>query len=267
MVLPFRASIQNERQLTAYVIRVTSLCLAGALAVDGPLELMYFNNWAMCFREWGITIVLVFALTIPVARAFGKAALELHRAKSVADRLSLTDPLTGLLNRRAMTETANRGLPEVLALVIVDIDRFKHVNDTYGHLAGDAVLQSVSRIMGTDLGAFGCLARMGGEEFALACSKVPLDLLYEKLSEFRARVEATPVVIGGQAITVTISIGVAARTHEDTFDRIFSRADRALYLAKSSGRNRLHVYSEKCDLKEPETADQVKRESASRFAA
>jgi diguanylate cyclase (GGDEF)-like protein len=262
----FRASIQNERQLTIYVIRITSLCLAGALAVDGPLELIFFTDWLMCFREWGITIVLVLALTIPVARAFGKAALELYRAKSAADRLSLIDPLTGLLNRRAMTEAAKEGLPEILALVIVDIDRFKHVNDTYGHLAGDAVLQSVSRTMAADLGPFGCLARMGGEEFALASSKVPFDLLHAKLNEFRAKVETTPIVFGGQAIQITISIGVASRIDEDTFDRIFSRADRALYLAKTSGRNRMRVYSQECDSEEPATGPLMDH-SASRVAA
>jgi diguanylate cyclase (GGDEF)-like protein len=262
----FRASIQNERQLTAYVIRITGLCLAGALAVDGPLELVFFTDWAMCLREWAITVVLVLALTIPVARAFGKGALELHRAKSAAVRLSLIDPLTGLPNRRAMTETAADSLPEILALVIVDIDRFKHVNDTYGHLAGDAVLQSVSRIMTADLGDLGCLARMGGEEFALAASKVPFDLLYRKLSEFRAKVEATPIVFGGQAIRVTISIGIASRVHEDTFDRIFSRADSALYLAKSGGRNRIEVYSEECEPQEPET-DRLRSSSTPRVAA
>ncbi len=264
--MPLRASIQNERQLTTYVIRITSICLAGALAVDGPLELIFFTDWAMCLREWGITIVLVVALTIPVARAFGKGALELHRAKAVADRLSMTDPLTGLLNRRAMTEAANSGLPDILALVIVDIDRFKHVNDTYGHLAGDAVLQSVSRIMAADLGAFGCLARMGGEEFALASSKVPFDLLYDKLNQFRAKVEATPVVFGGQAIQITISIGVASRLDDDTFDRIFSKADRALYLAKSSGRNRVQVYSEECD-PDVSATNQLSGDSAPRIAA
>jgi diguanylate cyclase (GGDEF)-like protein len=265
--LPLRASIQNERQLTTYVIRVTGLCLAGALAVDGPLELIFFTDWAMCLREWGITIVLVLALTIPVARAFGKSALELYRAKSVADRLSLTDPLTGLLNRRALADAASGGLPDILALVIVDIDRFKHVNDTYGHLAGDAVIQSVGRIMLADLGALGCLARMGGEEFALASSEVPLDLLYEKLTAFRAKVESTPILFNGQAIQITISIGVASRMDGDSFDAIFSRADRALYLAKSSGRNRVQVYSREGDRAEAAQTDQVSGDTSSSIAA
>ena len=97
----------------------------------------------------------------------GSAQLELYRAKQLADTLSRTDSLTGLANRRALIEAAEATLPEVLALAIFDIDRFKAVNDTYGHLAGDAVLRSVGRMMDEELGALGRVARVGGEEFAL----------------------------------------------------------------------------------------------------
>ena len=245
-----RPSVTNERELSSYAIRITGLCLAGALAVDGPMELIFFTDWAMCLREWAITVILVIALTMPVARAFGKANLELYRAKSLADQLSHTDALTGLLNRRALLEIANAEMPRVLALVIVDIDRFKHVNDTYGHLAGDTVIQSVSRVMTADLGAFGSVARIGGEEFALLSSSVSSEALFAKLNEFRGKIEAMPVVINGLAVNVTISAGVALRLDGDTFEHLFSRADRALYLAKTSGRNRVQIYAKRSDPKE-----------------
>jgi diguanylate cyclase (GGDEF)-like protein len=126
-----------------------------------------------------------------------------------------------------------------LALVIVDIDRFKRVNDTHGHLAGDAVIRGVGQMMAAELGVFGRVARMGGEEFALLSSGASPETLVAKLIAFRERVESTPILIGGAAVRVTISAGIALRGAGETFDQLFSEADRALYLAKATGRNRV----------------------------
>lgn len=123
--------------------------------------------------------------------------------------------------------------------MIVDIDRFKRVNDTHGHLAGDMVIRSVGQMMSAELGAFGSVARVGGEEFALLSSGVPAHELAEGLITFRERVEATSILVNGSAVKVTISAGVAVRSDGDTFDQLFSHADRALYAAKTSGRNRV----------------------------
>jgi diguanylate cyclase (GGDEF)-like protein len=219
---------------------VTGTCLAVSVTASMLVELIFGTGLADLLRAGTTALIVVPLLAIPFARAFGKAHLELFHAKQQADLLSHTDQLTGLPNRRALMDVAERELPEILALVIVDIDRFKHINDTHGHLAGDDVLRQVAQAMASALGEFGCVARIGGEEFALVCAKAPIDSLITKLIDFRVAVEATPVLVNGVAVHVTVSAGVALRAHGDTFDQLFSRADRALYSAKSNGRNRVH---------------------------
>jgi len=233
----FQASITSERDLTRYVAWVTGMCLAGATVLNTLVELIFDTDLSGFVRDTVSTLIIVPLLAIPIARAIGKAHLALYRAKQAADRLTYIDQLTDLPNRRAFMEAAEREKADVLALVIIDIDRFKHVNDTHGHLAGDQVLQRVGRMMASELGALGCVARIGGEEFALLGSRAPLDDLLSKLIAFREGLATTPIVVGGAALHVTVSAGVALRAHDDSFERLFSRADRALYAAKNSGRN------------------------------
>jgi hypothetical protein len=164
----FRGSITNKRELFNYVVCVTAVCVAIALAVDVTNQLAFFVDWATCLRSWAITIILVLALAIPISRMIGNAHLQLYQAKSLAEQLSRTDQLTGLPNRRALMEAVSTAKLETLALVIVDIDRFKRVNDTHGHLAGDAVIRTIGQMMATDFGEVGQVARVGGEEFCAA---------------------------------------------------------------------------------------------------
>jgi diguanylate cyclase (GGDEF)-like protein len=234
-----RANICSERELATYVLTVTAACVVIALAVDVTNQLIFFVDWPTCLRSWAITAILVCALAIPISRSIGKAHLELYRAKMLADELGRTDQLTGLPNRRALMEAVETAKPEALALVIVDIDRFKRVNDTHGHLSGDAVIRSVGQMMAADLGQFGRVARVGGEEFALLSSNASLETLAARLQAFHDRVGSTPILTNGHAVRVTISAGVAVRRRHETFDELYSAADRALYAAKSSGRNRV----------------------------
>lgn len=174
-----------------------------------------------------------------MAFSISHAHLELYRAKLAVELLSRTDPLTGLLNRRALLETAEGPALQVMALVIADIDRFKGVNDTYGHLAGDEVIKMVGHSMEAQLGSFGRVGRIGGEEFALVSSTPATDELISALWDFRDRIADTPIVVGTASARVTISIGVASRKDGESFIDLFAEADRALYLAKASGRNRV----------------------------
>jgi diguanylate cyclase (GGDEF)-like protein len=235
----FRGSIKDKHDLYRYVTSVTLICVAIALAVDVTNQLVFFVDWATCLRSWAITTVLVLALAIPIARTIGKAHLELYRAKQHADELGRTDQLTGIANRRALMEAVSNAPPEALALVIVDIDRFKRVNDSYGHLAGDEVIRSVAQAMAEELKDLGLVARVGGEEFALLSLTAPADLVAARLNVLRERVAATSIVAAGHAVRVTISAGVAMRRGGQSFDQLYSAADRALYAAKTAGRNRV----------------------------
>jgi diguanylate cyclase (GGDEF)-like protein len=229
--------IASEQELRRYVLRTTSLCLLLALAVDVVQQLTFFVGWTEALRSWAITAAISSAIAFFVSRAIGRSHLRLFTANQIAETLSRTDPLTGLLNRRALLDYA--ATPDVVVLVIVDIDRFKRVNDTYGHIAGDAVIRTVAELMVRDLGDLGKLGRLGGEEFAVLGHQIPKHLLMEKLTGFRDHLAATPIVVGGQSVSVTISAGVAVRPNNRDFAQLYNDADRALYLAKATGRNRI----------------------------
>jgi diguanylate cyclase (GGDEF)-like protein len=230
-------TIRDERELRRFVVRTTLIALALALAADVTNQLVFFVDWPTSLRSWAITAAIVTAVAVPIARVIARANLELYRAKLIADELGRTDPLTGMLNRRALIEAAHGGMPTLLALVIFDVDRFKRVNDTYGHLAGDAVIQAIARMMTAELAPLGTIARVGGEEFALLAAGVTLEELARRLIAFCERVSSTPVVVGGTSLRITISAGVAVRQPGRSFEDLYSEADRALYAAKLAGRN------------------------------
>ena len=223
--------IRSSRELAVYVTCTTALCAGLALAVDVANQLYFFEGWTAATRSWLITVALVVLIAVPVSRAIGKANLALYHA-------SRTDPLTGLLNRRALLDNGST-CPAFVVLVIVDIDRFKQVNDTHGHMAGDEVLRTVSGLMRAALGNLGQIGRMGGEEFAILAAHAEPASISASLERFRAQVAATPILAGSIAVSVTISAGLAIRQPGQSFEQLYARADRALYLAKASGRNRI----------------------------
>ena len=235
----FRPTIRDERELRRFVIVVTLCCVGVALAVDVANQLAFFVDWASTLRSWAITFVEATGLAAPISYGIGGANLELYRAKQEADTASHTDPMTGLMNRRALTERVQSLQTATLVLVIADIDHFKRVNDTYGHLVGDFVIAAVARMMANALAEFGPLARVGGEEFALLASGLPADEIVAHLNAARARIAATPLLIEGRVVRVTISAGLATGAAEDGFDKLYAEADRALYFAKLSGRDRV----------------------------
>jgi diguanylate cyclase (GGDEF)-like protein len=223
---------------------VTLLCAGAALSLDVANQLIFFVDWPTCFRSWGLTTFIALFLSIPIARSIGAAHLALSKAIAAAESLSRTDQFTGLPNRRALIERVSNCGADILALVIVDIDWFKRVNDTHGHLMGDKVIQAIALSMMADLSALGMVARIGGEEFAVLAQGVSEHTVIRELDRFREKQSATPVIAGDVALRVTISAGIAIRTRDESFDSLFSEADSALYQAKRSGRNRVCVASE-----------------------
>ncbi|MBM0205644.1 GGDEF domain-containing protein [Micromonospora sp. STR1s_5] len=124
-----------------------------------------------------------------------------------------------------------------MALVIVDIDRFKRVNDTYGHIVGDEVIKVVAGLVDQALADLGRVGRLGGEEFALLSRDAEPGLMMLRLEALRHLVSMTSVVVGSTSVSVTISAGWAVRQPGQALTELYSEADRALYLAKATGRN------------------------------
>lgn len=169
-----------------------------------------------------------------------RAALELAHAR--AARMARTDELTGAANRRGLPELLERFRGRPLGLLGVDIDRFKCVNDLYGHAAGDAVLQIVARRLNDAVRPEDRLVRTGGEEFLLLLDglKEPAELA--ALAERARRAVAdTPVEIEGRRLTVTVSVGATMAPPAQSSDAMLAAADRHLYAAKRAGRNRVHT--------------------------
>ncbi len=174
-----------------------------------------------------------------------------------------TDALTGLSNRRAFDDELRKLFEqfqkqgEPFSMGIIDVDHFKKINDTYGHPGGDAVLQQIaSRIKG-ELHEVRCVARFGGEEFAVL-SKTPAHSVSRKLDLLRDNVEHLDLRHEGRTIGVTMSGGTAEIQLDDSLEALVRRADEALYAAKLAGRNRVYEHDGMiCRCVTPETARDV----------
>jgi diguanylate cyclase (GGDEF)-like protein/PAS domain S-box-containing protein len=162
--------------------------------------------------------------------------------------LAATDPLTGLANRRHFLDQMALALARqqrhdtVTALLMLDLDWFKKVNDRYGHATGDEVLRHVAAVMTTSLRRIDLLGRLGGEEFAILLPDTEADGAHEFAERLRQRVTAQPARTESGEIRVTLSIGVTPFSPQDgDIDAILARADRALYRAKENGRDRAEL--------------------------
>ena len=166
-------------------------------------------------------------------------------------RLALTDPLTQLPNREALNgqlsreEERYRRYGRPLSLAVCDIDRFKAVNDRYGHATGDAVLREVAACLRESLRETDFVARFGGEEFVILLPETAPEQAAGALDTVRMAVAARRVECRGAApLNVTVSFGVACFGEGDDAERVFIRADAALYQAKGAGRDRVIVFGE-----------------------
>jgi diguanylate cyclase (GGDEF)-like protein len=162
-------------------------------------------------------------------------------------RVSRTDALTGLDNRRYLEERLDEAfrhaqrLSEPFALVMCDLDKFKSVNDTHGHQAGDAVLQQLADVLRAQAREIDQIGRYGGEEFMLLLPGTPLDAAAHFAERVRQAVEAHTFTFPAGTLSRTLSAGVAAWPHPRlaTCDSLVKAADDALYVAKERGRNRV----------------------------
>lgn len=187
------------------------------------------------------------ALLTLVARELG-GPLRMASLVEESQRLATTDPLTGLMNRRAFVaslgeefEAAQRnGRVRQASVLLLDVDHFKAINDGQGHAAGDRVLAALGALLLDQVRAPATVARWGGEEFVVALPDVGVEAAADMGEWLRRAIESLAITTeGGEAINVTASIGVAPMAPGDGLDRAIDRADRAMYSAKIAGRNRV----------------------------
>lgn len=252
----------------AMIASINMIIVAIACALLSKLKLNRFKKWNYMNLASSLIITSTFLLLIKDSIALRNTLIYFWLASSIigilayyiADYMntsikllnrlkqeSTIDFLTGLNNVRQFDNALNESLINVknknerLSILIIDIDFFKKVNDTYGHLAGDSVLQQLGTILSTACRSFDIVSRIGGEEFSVILPDCPSHQAIEVAERLRVAVEIHEFILPDETkINITISIGAA--TYPDNvsdLDNLINEADNALYSAKRSGRNKV----------------------------
>jgi diguanylate cyclase (GGDEF)-like protein len=198
------------------------------------------------------TIVTYLAvIVLNLLLAFGYIMMMTERLEQRLRNLADTDYLTGMNCRRAFVEQVERVLARAqidhhsVSMIILDIDDFKVINDSYGHAAGDEVLRDFASNMSEFFRVGDVMGRIGGEEFGVVLSDVDLDKAAEIAERLRQVFEASLIDIGEHSVQAKVSIGVACTRYGDSsFEELYHRADEALYEAKKCGKNCVRVAAE-----------------------
>ncbi|WP_341786974.1 PleD family two-component system response regulator [Rickettsia endosymbiont of Cantharis rufa] len=246
------STLENEDPLRISVI------LRGKAEISGVVIILQIDEDGMPLVVKGIELGIndYFVYPIEESELLARIRTQLRR-KQYQDNLrndleqsvnlAAKDGLTGLFNRRyfdihlkQMIEKANRESIK-LYLLMCDIDNFKHVNDTYGHQAGDKVLTIVSRILKNTLRVTDLIARFGGEEFTMLLTDIDISKAIETAERVRVKIEYMDFPIEDQIehLKKTISIGVAEYKKEESMESFIERADKAMYEAKTTGKNKV----------------------------
>ncbi len=209
--------------------------------VEGAVVLVYDAPVALDDEVLAVVQEIIGLIGVGLEREVLRRSTDIELA--IWRRRAVLDALTGLHNRASLADSARRmaAFDEQLrvaqmAAVMVDIDHFKAINDTYGHLAGDRVLQHVAHAITESVRPSDLIYRYGGEEFLILLAHVDLAMARQAAERIRARI-AVPL----ESFAISVSVGVAIRAPGESHEDLIERADQALYLAKSRGRDRVEV--------------------------
>lgn len=213
-----------------------------------PKGFLYNSNAA---NEKRTSHYLLFGILALLAIVAG-VALYIYKLNRTIKEQAIRDPLTGMYNRRYLNETfprelayAKRDLSE-LSIVMLDLDYFKVINDTYGHSAGDQVLKNIATCLAGSIRQNDFVVRFGGEEFIIVMPGMPAQQAYERMELCRKEIEKIVIPHNDKKITITVSAGIASCvTYRETQDELIKMADDALYESKKSGRNRITLADQK----------------------
>ncbi len=221
-----------------YLAVAASFVLCGAyLLLNGQFVLTVRpSNWAEDFNS----ITAIIGLT-----GIGALSVTLNQLRAARHhrREAMTDPLTGMLNRRALFDALSGKLIEPgLAVIMFDLDHFKTINDRLGHGTGDLVLQQFAAIVQDNMRAADTAARLGGEEFCIVLGQMSSRSAVIVAERIRETFEQAVIASASEPVNATASAGIALSSGKgEVFEHLLSRADDALYQAKSAGRNRVHA--------------------------
>ena len=234
----------SQKNLSATITGTVFVLLSIAFIARGiSVEILpERGNMVTAGKHSHITYLFAIIFNIPIA--FGFIIMLTEQLENRLQKLANTDFLTGLHSRRAIVNTADRLISRsnrsssFTSLVMMDLDHFKNINDTYGHQAGDALLSHFAEVMRQCFRPDDLIGRMGGEEFIAILTNTRFSDAIDAAERLRATFEKESVPFNGQHISATVSIGIATTEHgAETFNQLFKEADKALYHAKGTGRN------------------------------
>lgn len=234
---------RRSHLLTATAFSTLAVALFVRVAHEGLREQAMATPFASTPMQ---TIVFGLAAAFPIAATLGFLLMCNDRLYQELVRHAAFDALTGISNRRALDELAARAIAtaqrngESLAMLMLDADHFKHINDIYGHEGGDEALKTLTSVLQHSLRSDAMLGRVGGEEFVVVLPHADESSARATAESLRAAVESTPFHIQHERVLLRVSIGIAVMERDDDFSSLLRRADQAMYAAKRAGRNCVH---------------------------
>lgn len=243
--LASRRSIRCRRDQWFFVARTNAYIVALAVAA-AVIQSWHTDIETVIVTAAGVGLVAGL-LTLPILWEFAGMYLDLWNSTQALRDLASKDQQTGLLNNRTFVAAVVERLAvgRHVALLVGDLDRFKSVNDHHGHLVGDEVIARVGEVLRDLFDEIAVLGRMGGEEYAvmIECPFLDPEIAQAHATalaeEMRRRIATIVVESDRGAVTPTISVGVAWSAPDSTFSELYARADKALYVAKAAGRDRV----------------------------
>ena len=237
----------RDRYETAYNYKVGDL--RGIVSIKIPndkIDARFYNYLKKELIISGLILLLISTMFFVV---FRKVFFQINSIETKAIDYALSDALTGLYNRNYLTtfdkeQKYSSKEYRNFTVAFIDIDYFKNINDTYGHDMGDTVLKEFALLLKSLSRTEDIVCRYGGEEFLIIVYNITLEKAIEKFKHIRSEVEGKDVEFHNHHVNITVSIGLAMGTPDDSIESVISHADAALYQAKANGRNRVEVFKQ-----------------------
>jgi diguanylate cyclase (GGDEF)-like protein len=228
--------LRTKRDVTLFALVITALAVLGSLALRAVLQPDDLFERTLLSGS-----AVAALLAAPIAYYIGLQMLDAHRLTQALEHAVNHDSLTGASTRASFKAQVAQLPPGPKAVLLVDIDHFKAVNDRFGHQAGDTALCQFAMRLRRNCREDDIIARFGGEEFVVLLHDVEIAAAQAAAERLCAKVREAPLILDGQAHRLTASFGMAMLTDTARLDDALAQADTALYRAKNDGRNRVCV--------------------------